>query len=56
MVGSLFSWKSLFTNLRTSDDWMNDHESVRQAVNLAGSIVENEVRGRGNMRARRYFS
>ena len=40
MVGSLFSWKSLFTNLRTSDDWMNDHESVRQAVNLAGSIVE----------------
>ena len=40
MVGSLFSWKSLFTNRRTSDDWMDGHESVSQAVNLAGSILE----------------
>ena len=40
MVGSLFSWKSLFTNRRTSDDWMDGHESVSQAVNLARSIQE----------------
>ena len=40
MVGSLFSWKSLFTNRRTSDDWMDGHESVSPAVNLAGSIQE----------------
>ena len=52
MVGSLFSWKSLFTNRRTSDDWMDGHESVSQAVNLAGSILEMRGGGRGNVSSR----